>query len=179
MNNFCLKQGEGLNASAAHLYLNFPSSTLPGVELHFETAYWRRYRFFYWLLLATFNIRFFMVNEELEVVTWSLSCGRLCSLQFTKSTGRASGDKWLYFTARCFATTKIVQPPEIVFCTCLRIKEFVMFINSQYKWSTSTWGKTTWQQETLRPSRLNRNLSNLKLETPNCKQQFSMKKNWW
>ena len=73
MNNFCLKQGEGLKASAAHLYLNFPSSTLPGVELHFE-AYWGRYRFFYWLLLAPFSIRFFMVNEELEDVTWSLSC---------------------------------------------------------------------------------------------------------
>jgi len=69
MNNFFLKQGEGLKAPAAHLYLNLPSSTPPGVELHFETAYWGRYRFFYWLLLATFSIRFFMVNEELEDVT--------------------------------------------------------------------------------------------------------------
>ena len=69
MYNFCFKQGEGLKASAAHLYLNFPSSTSQGVELHFETAYGGRYRFFYWLLLATFSIRFFMVNEELEDVT--------------------------------------------------------------------------------------------------------------
>ena len=69
MNNVCLKQGEGLKTSAAHLYLNFPSRTPPGVELRFETAYWGRCRFFYWLLLATFSIRFFMVNEELQDVT--------------------------------------------------------------------------------------------------------------